>query len=782
VDSLPFAFVVAVSFGLVAAVAAYRPERWIGAARIVLLGIVIATGVAVAVLVRVEPPGLRLTIDPSTEPLLPRNDPAREVYQKAVLHFGEDEVFVIAMETDDIFLADRLQLLREVTDWLARLPEVRRVQSLTDVVAFQYDHEGDYLDITSLIEDIPEDPAELAALRERTLRDPLYQRTLVSDDGGTAAVNVTFRRMTDAEFIASGLDAKIEAHLASLATPGVSFHVAGRAHVKDAVYHGMLRDLRLLIPMALLVVAIGLGIVFGTRRGVLLPVGLIAVSTIWTFAAMAFLERSLTVLTVLLAPMLSAIGSVYGIHAVSRFEEEAAKAEDARSAAIATLRHLRLPVLLAGLTTMIGFGALLLTDVPAVFEVGAFSVLGVACLTLLSLVGIPPVLALLPLRSMGTRFARGLAAWLDERLAEVAAFAARHAMPVIASFMFLLLGCALAIPRIEIDTDYLSFFDPDVPVRVEFEAVNHLLAGAVPLFISIEGTGPGSFREPVPLFAIERLQEEAARIPYVSRTLSMVDTLKVMNRAMSKDDPAMEVLPETRGGAAELLFMAPKGDLDRYTNVNHGQANVLVRTGAIGTARVRETERALASAVAGAGFPEGMNPVVTGNAILLARSADGIAQGQPRTVGLAAVAIFILVLATFGRVRLALIAMVPNLAPVIAYFGMLGISGIPLSLPTSLIGSVALGIAIDDTIHFLVRYGEERRAGQDPAEAAHVAGRRIGRPIAITSVMLVAGFLVVALSGFATLRQFGVLSAATMTVGLVSDLLLLPALLVRARA
>jgi predicted RND superfamily exporter protein len=145
-------------------------------------------------------------------------------------------------------------------------------------------------------------------------------------------------------------------------------------------------------------------------------------------------------------------------------------------------------------------------------------------------------------------------------------------------------------------------------------------------------------------------------------------------------------------------------------------------------------------------------------------------------------AIFVLVYATFRRVRLALIAMIPNLSPVIAYFGMLGLTGVPLSLPTSLIGSVALGIAIDDTIHFLVRYGEERRRGQDSAEAAHIAGRRIGRPIVITSIMLVAGFLVVALSDFATLRQFGILSAATMGVGLLSDLLLLPALLVRARA
>jgi predicted RND superfamily exporter protein len=123
--------------------------------------------------------------------------------------------------------------------------------------------------------------------------------------------------------------------------------------------------------------------------------------------------------------------------------------------------------------------------------------------------------------------------------------------------------------------------------------------------------------------------------------------------------------------------------------------------------------------------------------------------------------------------------MVPNLVPVVIFFGALGVGAAPLSLPTSLIGSVALGIAVDDTVHFLVRYGRERRLGVDPEEAALLCARRAGRAIAITSFMLMAGFLVVGLSSFATLREFGILSAATMGICLLTDLVLLPALLVR---
>ena len=170
---------------------------------------------------------------------------------------------------------------------------------------------------------------------------------------------------------------------------------------------------------------------------------------------------------------------------------------------------------------------------------------------------------------------------------------------------------------------------------------------------------------------------------------------------------------------------------------------------------------------------------VSGNAVLLNRSADGIAQNQATQVGFAALAIFILICATFRSVRVALIAMVPNIAPVLIFFGMLGTGIAPLSLPTSLIGSIALGIAIDDTMHFLVAYQAQKNLGRDTKQAARHCIQNVGRPIVLTSIMLVVGFSMILISGFATLQEFGMLTAFTMAVCLVTDLLLLPAMLVR---
>jgi predicted RND superfamily exporter protein len=776
----------AAAFAAAGSAVAWRPVWVVRFPGAILLAIGVLSLLALAPLVAWDPLGLDLQIDPSTEPLLPRGDPAQEVYHQAVRDFGDDEVFVIAMQSEDVFRAETLARLRRVTDRIARFPEVRKVQSLTDVVAFRYDAEGDWIEVASFLDEIPTDPSELEAARQRALADPLYQKILISEDGRTAAINVTFRKMTDQQFIDARMDARIRAVLDAETTSEVRFYMAGRSHIKDRVYRLMVRDMRRLIPIALGVVALGLWLVFGSWRAVVLPMAVILVSALWTFGAMAYLERPLTVLTTLLAPMLAAIGSAYGIHMVSRYQEEATRGRDTASAALHCLRQMRLPVLLAGLTTMIGFGALLITDVPAVLEVGAFSVLGVASITLLSLTMLPAALAISPLRSEGEAAARGLSsridAGLDRALTALCRMATRRATPVLVVSIALVAVCAAAIPRIVIDTDYLSFFDESSEIRREFEAVNRLLAGAVPIYISLRADQPGSFRDAAVLRSMERIQQRAEEIPAVSRTLSLVDTVRVMNRVVSRDDPEAERIPDTRGAVAELIFMAPKGDLDRYTNVNHSRANVLVRTGAVGSAAVQSVAAQLETAISEGALPEGIQADVTGNAILLSRSADGIARSQPQTVCLAALAIFVLVAVSFRSLRLGSVAMVPNLVPVVIFFGALGLGAAPLSLPTSLIGSIALGIAIDDTVHFLVRYGRERRLGVAPEEAALLCARRAGRAIAITSFMLMAGFLVVGLSSFATLREFGVLSAATMGVCLLTDLVLLPALLVRTRS
>jgi len=785
VDPVRFAAGVAVVMSAALIAAALYPRLVVRWPRSVLALLLAVTLGAAAQLVRPQPLGLRLAIDPSTELLLPAGDPGVEVYRRAVRDFGDDQIFVIAMRCEDVFRTENLAALRRVSDSISRITGVRSVKSLVEVTSFRYVSDEGWIEVRPFIEEIPTDPEALAALRERALADPLYRGTLVSEDAGTAALDVSFRRMTDLEFIAADIDGRIQAILEAETKDGRRFHVSGRPHIKSRMYHAMTRDLALLIPVALVVVTVVLALISGSVRGVVLPLSTVGVAVIWTFGAIALLQRPLTVLTVLLAPTLVAVGSVYGVHLVNGYEEEAVAGGDPEAVVLRSTRRMILPVLIAGLTTIVGYAALLVTDVPAVFEVGAFSVLGIASITLLTLTGVPAALVLLPVRAGGRRellrLAQPLGARLEAGLAGLARFTQRRSGPLLLFWTGITLLAAAATPLIVIDTDYLSFFDADSEVRREFDAINELLAGVVPLYVVLEGEGPGALREPAVLRRIEALQARVDALPGVSHTLSFLDTLRVLNRAIEADDPAEERVPDTRSGVTEILFMFPKGDLARFATVDQSAANLVVRTGEVGSAAMRALTERVELALADAALPAGMTALVTGNAVLLGRAADGVARSQPQTVGLAAITIFGLLALGLRSLRLGLVAMIPNLVPVVIFFGALGLGAAPLSLPTSLIGSVALGIAIDATAHYLVHYRAERRRGRSPEQAVQSTSVRVGRPVAIASAMLTLGFLSIAFSEFATLRQFAVLSAFTMVVCCLTDLALLPALLVRWR-
>ena len=680
-----------------------------------------------------------------------------------------------------------------VTQQIQRLPGIAEVESLSSALAVRYDEERDLVEVAPLMESVPEEALGLMRLRERALSDPLHRKTLVSKDARTTAINITFQPMTDGEFVDLDLDGRIEELLAENSGAGRRFYIAGRPHVRSQAYHQMVSDTATLVPIAVVIAAAVLWFMSGSWRAVVLPLVTCLTATLWVFGAMGALQVDLNLITLVLGSMMICVGSVYGVHVFARYRVIAECIENPRDAALECLRYSRPPVLMAGFTTCIGFGALLLTDTPATNELGAFSILGVASVTLLSLSAIPAALVLFPGRlgstaaagtsvDEGTRTSAWFGAKIEHGLQWVARVAVGRPTAVVASWVLLTFGALSALPYTVIDTDVITFFVEDSPVRTDFAAVNDLLTGAVPIYVLVSGVGAGSFREPETLRAVAALQQSLSDVPGISQVLSSVDLIRRAHRAMMNDDPAHDRIPDTRAEVAEATFILPKAKLRRFSTSNHSRGNLIVRTGNAGSAAVRALEENIRSVLDTFPLPPGFTTGVTGNAILLNRSADGIAGNQATQVGFAAGTIFLLICFAFRSLRLGVISMVPNIIPVLLFFGLLGLGLAPLSLPTSLIGCIAMGIAIDDTMHFLVAYRARRSAGATSEHAARECILEVGRPIVMTSIMLVVGFLVILASGFATLQEFGYLTAFTMALCLATDLILLPALLVLLRA
>ncbi len=751
------------------------------AAKSIITGLVAISLLALGCLVDFARPGIRIDLDPSSTPLLPSNDPGLAGYRQAVLDFGDDEIFIVAMESEDIFSFDNLSALRRITLAINALPAVRSVESLSNATVIRNDPDEGWLEVGRLIDEIPRDAQGLAKLRRIALEDPLLARNLVSPDGRSAALNVRFVDWSDVALIHSGVNDEIRALLDSETRGDRRFYIAGGPHMKATAYRLMVSDLQRLMPLAAIVMALVLVIVTGSGRGVMIPMGTVLIATLWTFAAMAASGHSLNLLTVVLGPVLIAVGSVYGVHILAHYEAAASASQTSLEAARRVVESTRAPVLIAGASTMTGFAALLLTDTPAARELGLFATLGVAAVTLISLTGLPAFVALLPLREQTqSSSAAHIGGRLDDALCKLAGFTGRHARKIVLAWVGTALIALIYVPSIEMDTDYLSFFSSDSELRRHFAAVNELLAGAVPIYVTISSEGSGPFNQPENLEQLAAAQERFDALPTVTHSVSIPDLIRAVNKAVNEDDEAFDRIPESEAGVAELMFVIPKNKRRPLINIDQSRSNIPVRTGEQGSANVRRLVDGLQEIV-----DEELRPPleveITGDTVLLNRSADLLALNQTRTVGTTAVAIFVIVLFVFRSIPIALVAMVPNLVPVLLYYGALGAGLAPLSLPTSLIASIVLGIAVDDTAHFLTRYRNSRDLGMTPEEAVLDCGRHVGRPIVITSVMLFCGFLVVALSGFATLQEFGLLIGFTILICLATDLVLLPAVLVAAK-
>ena len=262
----------------------------------------------------------------------------------------------------------------------------------------------------------------------------------------------------------------------------------------------------------------------------------------------------------------------------------------------------------------------------------------------------------------------------------------------------------LGIPRIVINSTMISNFGRDTEIRQAVENVNRHPGGLGELQVVLETDYPDAFKEPDNLAMIEELQGWLAGLPDVSGSTSLVDYLKLIYRGFNQDDPAFHRIPESKRLVTQLLFFGSGDDVAGFVNSQYQIANVRVRTTALDSADLSALVHRIEARLAE--LPARIHGRVTGNLVLLAKTNDEIAYGQAVSVGSAFLSIFGIMALQFMSFRVGFISMIPNVLPVLFYFGILGWSGITLNVTTGLVASIVLGIAVDDTIHFLGQFNE----------------------------------------------------------------------------
>src|SRR5881397_3241325 len=718
---------------------------------------------------------LRIRIESSLESVLPAGDPEVEYYTRVRATFGSDDVGVVGVRADDIFAPATIGKIARVTDALGRISGVERVLSIANAV----DPAEDVFKPPRLLPNIPPSSVEVQELKQELRSTPLYGKNLVADDFKGAAINVFFRNLTDAEYLDLGIDDQIRRVLAAESGPERFFYT-GAAHVKQAAVDLMRRDLFRFTPVALLVVLAVLWLSFWTVRGVVLPVVSVVMALVWTLG------------TFVLPPLLLVVGSSYAIHVMARYYEQVDLRAPREELVMRAFLRVWLPLLISAVVTAIGFGSLGVNRITAIRDLGLFAVVGIACLTCTSLGFLPAALELL-----GTEPRTARSGKISPRLSRALTRLGQHAYAsrakILAGAAVLCVAGLLGALAIRVDSDFLYYFDEKSEVRVDTETINREIVGSNPFYIVIEGPSPGFLKRWEVLREIKDLQRFLGGLPGITSSVSLVDYMELLESGLNRSGAGDLVIdeegnivpaPKPRSFLEEPKNLEPvlsmiatsPATFKSVVTEDFGETNILVRTNLSGSRRIEETLARIRSWI-GAHFPAELRVHLTGNLVLLSGTESDIVAGQIKSLSLALGIIFVVLALMFLSVRIGFFAILPNVVPIVLFFGTMGWLGILLNLGTSLIAAIALGIAVDSTIHYMARLNLELRGETDQTAALVRTLRTVGVPIVYTTIALFFGFLTFALSGFVPIKNFGILAGVTMATALGANLVLLPALL-----
>ena len=745
------------------AVAAWA--RFCAARRGLAVALLVAFTLALALPATVQVQREGAPVDFTPQALFIDAGPAVEQLRAAEEHFGREDNDLLFIVTGDVGSADGAAYVAAMHQALEAGPAVERVDS---------PHNAALLTATDglLGTETPalERPgrAGLAALAA----DPTTRRLLVSEDLDTVAIRVRIDRGLRAVGVLTPPVRALVAAAEAVPRPaGLELHITGVPFVRTDVIARMNADQLRFFPLVALIFAATIALLFRRIRLGIAPLLAVIVADIWAMSALVLAGTTFNVLSVLVPTLVIVIGTADGIHVTAAFRELRAAGLSRAAALERALPEMLLACWLTTFTTAAGFASLLVADTRVIRDFGFQASVAMTITFFGVFLVLPAVLAWIP----DHRIVAPPRASDGRVYAAIDRLTANRPRAVLVACALACLAAGLLGAQVKSDSHLLEMYPKGTTTHVAVTLSQDELTGVIPLFFYIEGP-PGSLIEPAAL-ARQRALEAALRAePAVRWTRSPASALDALHTVLTGESGG----PQSREAAAQELLLADMSGAEPLRGVldeTHSRARVLALVRDDGGRSLLAAQQRLEARAAALAAGTEERVVLTGDGLLAAAGVDGLIHdllwGIVLVFGVVAGS---LVLVT-RDLKVAALACLPNILPLLFTLATLRLMGADLQTSNVVSFTVAVGLAVDDTIHFLVRYRAERAAGH----AAPMAIRRTilgaGDAILFTSVLLVAGFGVLILSELTSTRHFGILSAVTMVAALAGDLLMLPALL-----
>ena len=691
---------------------------------------------------------------------------------------ADNILFVLKPADEDVFTPQTLGIVKQLTDASWQIPHAIRVDSITN---FQHtEAEGDDLTVADLIDDPGAlGDAQLARIRSVALSEPALVKRLIAVDARTTGVLVTLQfpgedhtaHVPDSVTRAEEMVAELRA-----AHPDLTVGLTGLAVMSNTMVFISKLELQTLVPVMYGIIVVFMLLLLRSLFGTIVTLLVVTLSVATAVGLSAWLGMRMNTASAIAPIVILTLAIADCVHILLSTFNEMRTGRSKHDALVESLRINAQPIFVTSLTTMIGFLSLNFSDAPPFHDLGNVAAMGVFAAWVFAMTFLPALLSMLPLRIRPRVEGR------RQMMDRFGDFVVTRRSPLLWGVSGAALLIIAFIPRIELDDQFVKWFDESVPFRVDTDFATDNLIGPYSLEFSLGSGEPGGIAEPAYLKRLEAFSMWLRAQPEVTHVNSLTDVMKRVNRSMHGDDPEWYRLPDGRNLAAQYLLLyemsLPYGlDLNSQINVDKSATRLTATLDTIPTRRVREIAARVEAWLA-ENVPRAMQTRATGASVMFAYVADRNIRSMLGGTAIAFVLIAATLIIALRSVRLGLVSLLSNFVPVLVAFGLWAIFVGELGLIASVVTATSLGLIVDDTVHVLSKYNRARRERRlNVHDSVRFSFSRVGPALWTTTAILVGGFAVLGFSNFKINADLGIFTAVTLVCALIVDFLLLPPML-----
>ena len=719
-------------------------------------------------------PASQIRTDFNLEGFYPDNDPIVLEYQEFIEEFSrDDDIIMVAYQDPNLLSPEGLQFLKTLSDSLENIPLVEEVQSLWSIDDIINDNNTllfePYLEVDNL-ENIDKD-----SLSKSLLADPFINGLLLSRNADATALLIN---MEDDDYNYSSRS-RVIANVSNILEryPDKDFKISGIPYFRNQ-YVNMLNDeIIFYIAFSSALIIMLLWYLYRSVMGLIIPMLIVWLTVLFTVAVIQLTGGYFEIMSSTIAPILLCVGVADSIHMISKYDDAIMHGAKKRKAIIETLLTLGSATFLTSITTAIGFGTLLTSSVVPMKKFGLYTAIGVLLAYFVTILFLPSLLKVTGTKRVfkenGGKLYFKLAEWLDQ----LTLFNRRYYKAIIACSLVLSLAIGLGMTKLRVNGYVFDDIGKSSVLIQDADFFAENLAPPFPLEIVIDTGEEYGIADPNLLAQLDELEKHLGQYPEIKKITTFNTLIKEIHSVMAPEEALANPIPQDSELIAQYLLLLEFNEnelLDNVTDFSYQRLRVANQTLDAGSIRISEIRDSIEVFLDGK-FDDA-NIKITGSTILSADLVGKIVYSLASSIGLAFIAISLIMAFLFKDTKLVIISLIPNILPLVVIAGFMGYFGVDIKPSSAVIFTIAFGIAVDDTIHYLARLRVELQRGYTIYDALQITTQKTGRAIIITSMILIAGFGSLVSSAFSSTMLMGMLVCGTIFTALIADLVLLPSL------